>query len=151
MSVSWQSSVPGACSPTCPVPSGYSADMDVQPDSEEVARAFGPYRLLPRNRLLLRGTEPVRIGSRAFDILLTLVENSGKTVRKSELMARVWPTTVVEEGALRVHVAALRKLLGGGRGRGRYIESVTGHGYRFVASVTSPGDAARHPDPARAT
>jgi len=120
--------------------------MDVQRDSEEVERAFGPYRLLPGKRLLLRGTEPVRIGSRALEILLILVENSGKTVGKSELMTRVWPTMVVEEGALRVHVAALRKLLGGGHGRGRYIESVTGQGYRFVASVTSPGDAAQHPD-----
>ena len=116
--------------------------MDVKPDSEEVARAFGPYRLFPGKRLLLRGAEPVRIGSRAFDILLTLVENSGKTVRKSELMARVWPTVVVEEGTLRVHVAALRKLLGGGRGSRRYIESVTGQGYRFVESVTSLGNAA---------
>jgi DNA-binding winged helix-turn-helix (wHTH) protein len=116
--------------------------MDVQPDSEAVTRAFGPYRLLPGKRLLLRGTDPVRIGSRAFEILLTLVENSGRTVGKRELMARVWPTTAVEEGALRVQVAALRKLLGGGRGRGRYIESITGQGYRFVASVTSPGDAA---------
>jgi predicted ATPase/DNA-binding winged helix-turn-helix (wHTH) protein len=125
--------------------------MDVQRDSEEVARAFGPYRLHPGKRLLLRGTQPVRIGSRAFELLLILVESPGKTVGKRELMARVWPTTVVEEGALRVHVAALRKLLGGGRGRGRYIESVTGQGYRFVASVTSPGDAAPHPDSVRVT
>jgi len=72
--------------------------MDVKHDSEEAARAFGPYRLLPGKRLLLRGTEPVRIGSRAFELLLTLVESSGKTVGKRELMARVWPRMVVEEG-----------------------------------------------------
>ena len=94
------------------MPSGYSADMDVQCDSEEVARAFGPYRLLPGKRLLLRGTEPMRIGSRALEILVTLVESAGKTVEKRELIARVWPTMAVEEGALRVHVAALRKSSG---------------------------------------
>src|SRR5260370_13105103 len=105
MSFSWQSSVPGACSPTCPVPSGYSADMDVQCDSEEVARAFGPYRLLPGKRLLLRGTEPMPIGSRALEILVTLVESAATTVGKHELIARACPAIARGGGPLRVPVA----------------------------------------------
>src|SRR5579859_277132 len=110
-------------------------NMDIQPDSE---RIFGPFRLLIDQRLLLRGNERIRIGSRAIEILIALVENAGKIVSKSDLMARVWPKAVVEEGTLRVHVAVLRKLLGGGRNDLRYIENVMGHGYRFVAPVARP-------------
>jgi DNA-binding winged helix-turn-helix (wHTH) protein len=124
--------------------------MDAQIDSREAARVFGPYRLLLRRRVLLRGTEPVRIGSRALEILVTLVESAGRIVGKGELMARVWSKTVVEEGTLRVHVAVLRKILGGGQPDLCYIESVMGHGYRFVAPVTSAvedqcSDAAQAP------
>jgi len=56
-----------------------------------------------------------------LDILITLVEGAGETIRKDQLMARAWPDTVVEENALRVHVAALRKPLGDGRAGKRYI------------------------------
>src|SRR5260370_18222354 len=91
--------------PDVPGAIGYSADMDVQCDSEEVARAFGPYRLLPGKRLLLRGTEPMRIGSRALEILVTLVESAGKTVEKRELIARACPAIARGGGPLRVPVA----------------------------------------------
>jgi DNA-binding winged helix-turn-helix (wHTH) protein len=98
---------------------------------------FGPFRLLPQPRMLLKGGEPVRLGSRAREILLLLVERAGRIVKKAELIKRVWPDTVVEEGTLRVHIAALRKALDDGKGEMRYIENVTGHGYRFVAPLTS--------------
>jgi DNA-binding response OmpR family regulator len=68
----------------------------------ERAIAFGPFRLLPTRRLLLRGRERVHLGSRALEILLALVERHGELVSKSERMARVWPDTFVEEGNLKV-------------------------------------------------
>ena len=97
---------------------------------------FGRFRLNPAERLLLDDGNPVRLGSRALEILITLVEHAGETVLKDQLIGRVWPDTVVEEGALRVHVAGLRKALGDGRDGNRFIVSNPGRGYSFVASVT---------------
>ena len=57
------------------------------------AITFGPFRLFAAHRLLLEGEKPVRLGSRAFDILTTLIERAGEIVRKEELIARAWPTT----------------------------------------------------------
>src|ERR1700731_1329902 len=96
---------------------------------------FGPFRLLVAQRLLLEGDRPVPRGSRALDILIALVERPGQSVTKHELMALVWPETVVEEGNLKVHVAGLRRVLGDGRGGTRYLINVPGRGYRFVAPV----------------
>jgi predicted ATPase/DNA-binding winged helix-turn-helix (wHTH) protein len=76
---------------------------------------------------------PVRLGSRALDILIALVERAGEVVSKNELMSYAWPNTVVEENNLRVHVAALRKILGDDA---RYIINVAGRGYSFVAPVS---------------
>ena len=101
---------------------------------------FGPFTLDIHNRVIGRAGVPLRLGSRAKEILTTLLEHPGETVGKRELMARVWPQKVVDEGTLRVHISALRRALGGNRGS-HYIENVTGHGYRFVAPVT-PGAAA---------
>ena len=78
----------------------------------EHAIAFGPFRLFPARRLLLEGEKPVRLGSRAFDILVALVERAGELVTKTELMARVWPSTFVEESNLKVQVAGLRRVSG---------------------------------------
>jgi predicted ATPase len=98
--------------------------------------AFGSFRLIPAQRMLLEDGKPLRLGSRALDILVTLVESAGETVRKDQLIVRAWPDTVVDEGALRVHVAALRKALGDGRAGKRYIANNPGRGYTFVAPVT---------------
>jgi predicted ATPase/DNA-binding winged helix-turn-helix (wHTH) protein len=108
--------------------------------SRETAIAFGPFVLNPTQRVLLRGDRPVRLGSRAREILICLVERAGTVVSKNELIKRVWPETIVEEGTLRVHIASLRKILGEGRAQTRYVENVTGHGYRFVATVTRSTD-----------
>jgi DNA-binding winged helix-turn-helix (wHTH) protein len=86
--------------------------------------------------MLFEGGRPTRLGSRAFDILVALVERAGQTIAKEELIAHVWPDTVVEEAALRVHVAALRKALGDGRTAERYIANLSGRGYAFIAPVT---------------
>ena len=102
----------------------------------ERALAFGAFRLLPARRLLLQGDQRVRLGSRALEILIALVERPGELVTKPELMARVWPSTFVEEGNLKVQVAGLRRALGDSRGNDRYLLTIPGHGYRFVAPVT---------------
>jgi DNA-binding winged helix-turn-helix (wHTH) protein len=97
--------------------------------------AFGSFHLIPAQRMLLEDGKPLRLGSRALDILVTLVESAGETIRKDLLIARTWPDTVVDEGALRVHVAALRKALGDGQAGKRYIANNPGRGYSFVAPV----------------
>ena len=101
--------------------------------------SFGPFLLVPERQLLLQADAPVRIGGRALDILAALVERPGEDVSKHELMARVWPNTVVEECNLKVNMAALRRALGDEPGMARYIATVTGRGYRFVASVRDGG------------
>ena len=70
--------------------------------------AFGRFRLLPAQQLLLHGESPVRLGGRARDLLIALVEQAGQVITKEALSARLWPNIAVEEGTLRVHVAALR-------------------------------------------
>jgi predicted ATPase/DNA-binding winged helix-turn-helix (wHTH) protein len=102
---------------------------------DEESFAFGSFRLIPAQRMLLEDGKPLRLGSRALDILVTLVESAGETIHKDRLIARTWPDTVVDEGALRVHVAALRKVLGDGRSGKRYIANIPGRGYSFVAPV----------------
>jgi DNA-binding winged helix-turn-helix (wHTH) protein len=99
------------------------------------AMSFGPFHLLPRQRLVLKADQPLRLGSRAFDILVTLVERTGEVVSKSELMARIWPHTFVEEGNLKVQIAALRRALADGEDGSRYIANVAGRGYCFVTPV----------------
>jgi predicted ATPase/DNA-binding winged helix-turn-helix (wHTH) protein len=111
---------------------------------------FGPFRLLPSQRLLLHEGEPVRLGSRALDTLIALLDRPGTLVTKDELISRVWPDTHVDEGSLKVHVAALRRVLGDCKGGARYIATDVGRGYRFVAPVRFAGDL--HPStPAAAT
>jgi predicted ATPase/DNA-binding winged helix-turn-helix (wHTH) protein len=103
--------------------------------ASERAISFGPFRLVPGQRLLLEGDKPVRLGSRALDILIVLVEHSGEVVGKDELIARVWPGTFVEEGNLKFQVGGLRRALGDGHAGNRYIATVPGRGYSFVAPV----------------
>jgi predicted ATPase/DNA-binding winged helix-turn-helix (wHTH) protein len=112
--------------------------------SPERSVSFGSFRLFPAQQLLLEAEKPVRLGSRALDILSVLVEHAGEVVSKDELMNRIWPHTFVEECNLRTHIAGLRRALGDGQAGRRYIANVPGRGYRFVAPVgTSEG-----PDPA---
>ena len=106
-------------------------------------QTFGPFRFHPARHLLLEGETLVRLGSRALEILAALVERPGELVTKDELTARVWPNTIVEESNLKVNVAALRRALGEGRPGRRYIATVSGRGYRFVAPVelSEPGSS----------
>jgi DNA-binding winged helix-turn-helix (wHTH) protein len=96
---------------------------------------FGPFRLDPVKRRLLREGEPVPLTPKAFETLLLLVKQSGKTVGKDDLMRRVWPGAVVEENNLNQNITALRKCLGDSRQASQYIATIPGLGYRFVAEV----------------
>jgi predicted ATPase/DNA-binding winged helix-turn-helix (wHTH) protein len=109
--------------------------------------SFGPYRLLAAQRLLLEGDKPVRLGSRAFDILAALVERAGEVVGKEELRARAWPETFVEESNLTIQVSALRRALGDGQGGHRYVVTVPGRGYNFVAPVRLVAPVSREESP----
>jgi predicted ATPase/DNA-binding winged helix-turn-helix (wHTH) protein len=101
----------------------------------EQVLTFGPFQLLVNAKVLLEAGKPVHIGSRATGILLELINHAGRTVTKRDLMARVWPGSLIEESNLRVHIAALRKALGDGREGSRYIVNDSGRGYRFVAPI----------------
>jgi predicted ATPase/DNA-binding winged helix-turn-helix (wHTH) protein len=116
---------------------------------------FGPFLLLASRRQLFEGSRPVKLGARALDLLIVLVERAGEVVSKQELMAQVWPQEVVEDNTLRVHMAALRKALGDSPGKAReaaetqeaheaprapeaevrYIANIAGRGYSLVVPV----------------
>lgn len=116
------------------------------------AFAFGPFLLIPERQQLLRHQEPLRVGGRALDLLTALVQRPGEVVSKRDLIARVWPGLVVEEGNLKVNISALRRLLEDGGDPSGYIETVVGHGYRFngaVRFVACRATPPRAPSPAR--
>src|SRR5215469_10983189 len=104
------------------------------PAAPEAAYEFGRFRVLLRRRQLLADGVPVDLGTRAFDLLLALLEAGGSLVSKEELTSRVWPGIVVAEENLRVQVAALRKALGMDRD---LIRTEFGRGHRFTAALRS--------------
>jgi predicted ATPase/DNA-binding winged helix-turn-helix (wHTH) protein len=97
------------------------------------AISFGPFSL--RSRLLEKDGRPVKVGSRAMDILRLLVSRAGEVVPKLQILAYAWSGLAVEEISLRVHVAELRKALGDGKDGVQYIMNVPSRGYCFVAPV----------------
>jgi DNA-binding winged helix-turn-helix (wHTH) protein len=100
----------------------------------DAAIEFGRFRVLLRQRRLLADGVPVELGTRAFDLLLVLLEADGALVTKQELLNRVWPNVVVSEENLKVHVSALRKALGADRD---LIRTEFGRGYRFIGILRS--------------
>jgi TolB-like protein/DNA-binding winged helix-turn-helix (wHTH) protein/Tfp pilus assembly protein PilF len=96
---------------------------------------FEPFRLDPAKRILWRGSEIVPLAGRAFDTLLVLIQNSGKTVEKDQIIETVWRGAAVEENNLTQCISALRKALGESRGDNQFIVTFAGQGYRFVADV----------------
>jgi DNA-binding winged helix-turn-helix (wHTH) protein len=97
--------------------------------------SFGPFRLIPEQQLLVEDGKQVNVGARVLELLRVLVEHSGKVVSKDELIACMWPDTCGSESNLKVQIAALRRALGEGRRGERYVATVNGRGYRFVAPV----------------
>jgi YD repeat-containing protein len=100
---------------------------------------FGPFRLDPADRLLLRDGQHIPLTPKAFETLLILVENSGRVIDKDELLKKIWPDTVVEEVNLAKNVSYLRKILSGEEAA-QYIETIPKRGYRFVAIVKDVPD-----------
>src|SRR3984957_19388452 len=96
---------------------------------------FGPFELSSRERVLRRNGAVLPLGSRALDILIYLAGRPGEVIAKRELIDHVWPDVTVEEGSLRVHVAAIRKALRDGQFGNRYIVNIKGRGYAFVSTV----------------
>src|ERR1700757_3573565 len=93
---------------------------------------FGQYRLDTGARLLFRKEERMVLTPKAVDLLIALVTAEGKPVGKEELLKKVWPDTVVEEGSLTSHISLLRKALGEGHDEPQFIETIPKRGYRFV-------------------
>ena len=115
----------------------HSTDPPPRPSaSRGTIASFGAFRLHASERVLEKGGKPLKIGGRAFDILLMLLEHAPDIVGKRDLMRRAWGPLVVDDVSLRVHVAALRKRLEDGESRGPYITNVPGRGYCFVGEVT---------------
>jgi Tol biopolymer transport system component/DNA-binding winged helix-turn-helix (wHTH) protein len=103
---------------------------------------FGPFRVDPDRRLLLRGEEPVPITPKAFETLLILLKRNRELVSKEELISHVWPDAFVEDGSLAQNISALRKALGDTPEEHRYVVTLPGKGYRFTAPVRTliPGE-----------
>ena len=102
---------------------------------------FGPFRLDPRDCLLILDGKPVPLAPKAFEVLLVLVENAGHLVDKDDLMKRLWPGTFVEEANLAKQVSLLRKIFSEATNGREYIETVPKRGYRFVEEVREGAEA----------
>src|SRR5712675_258898 len=104
------------------------------PAAADATLAFGRFRVLLRQRRLVSDGVPIELGTRAFDLLLVLLEADGSLVTKNELLSRVWSGVVVAEENLKVQISALRRALGEDRD---FIRTEFGRGYRFTAAVRS--------------
>src|ERR1700754_867496 len=116
----------------------------------------GRFRVLPHRRELLFDGQPVKLGGRAFDVLMALIETPGAVIDKDVLMRTVWPDRVVEENNLQVQISALRAAFGSER---EIIRTVAGRGYQFTGDIALPSptneksaaaEAAPEPKPVRA-
>ena len=108
----------------------------MDPASEPPASvAFGPFRVLPHRRELLANGQPIKLGGRAFDVLMALIEARGAVVGKDALMQRVWPSRIVEENSLQAQISALRVAFGAER---ELIRTVAGRGYQFTGEIRIP-------------
>jgi eukaryotic-like serine/threonine-protein kinase len=101
----------------------------------KVLYEFGPFRVDPEKQTLLRGNQPVAITPKTFEALLILVRHSREVVSKNDLMNELWPDAFVEEANLSQNIFMLRKALGDTPEDRRYIVTLPGKGYRFVAEV----------------
>src|SRR4029453_10015546 len=107
-------------------------------NENELSYQFDAFELDPVRRVLLRGGAAIALKPKIFETLLVLVRNSGRVMDKDELMQQVWPDTVVEEVNLAHNVSVLRKALGQTSEENRFIITVPGRGYGFVAEVVEP-------------
>lgn len=99
---------------------------------------FGPYRVDPDERLLLKDQQPIALPPKVFETLLILVQHSERLVLKDDLMKTLWPDTFVEEANLSQNIFVLRKALGESAQSPHYVLTVPGRGYRFAGKVAAP-------------
>jgi DNA-binding winged helix-turn-helix (wHTH) protein/tetratricopeptide (TPR) repeat protein len=104
--------------------------------------SFPPFRLDPLDQRLLRGDKPLSIKPKTFALLRYLVERPKRLITKQELLEALWPGVHVDSGVLKTHVHEIRQILGDQAKPARFIETVTGYGYRFVGAVREPSAAA---------
>src|ERR1035437_7787076 len=115
------------------VPAGTESRVET---TEPQAYAFGPFRLVPGERILRRGNQVLPLPPKAFETLLLLVRNPGHLMRKEDLMTALWPDSFVEEVSLASKISLLRKVLADAGAAGDYIQTVPKLGYRFLPPVT---------------
>ena len=121
------------------LPSRIAVPRDPEPrveTAEPQAYAFGPFRLVPGERILRRGNQVLPLPPKAFETLLLLVRNPGHLMRKEDLMTALWPDSFVEEVSLASKISLLRKVLEEAGAGGAYIQTVPKLGYRFLPAVT---------------
>src|SRR6516162_11963672 len=102
---------------------------------------FGRYAIFPRRREILADGRPMELGSRAFDVLVALIEADGAVVAKDELMRRVWPDRVVEDNSLHAQIKALRRAFSGDD----LIRTIVGRGYQFRGEIRAHRRSAGEP------
>ena len=125
--------------------SGIAVSNAIAPGEE---LAFGEYRVDPADERLLGPAGPIKLGNKAYQVLLRLIEEQGRLVTKDMLFSSVWDGTIVSESALTSVVKELRRALGDESRTPQYIQSVYGRGYRFISKVTRSGTAASSGAPA---
>src|SRR5436190_6422635 len=123
-----------AAAPSCPMVGSTPKYGTMTPNSGSCEVPAGARRPLADHRSQ-EADQPVRLGSRAFDILATLLQRPGELIGKDELISLTWPKTFVEDANLKIEISALRRALGDGQGGRRYIATIPGRGYNFVAPV----------------
>ena len=101
---------------------------------------FADFELLGSERVLLKEGKPLALTSKSFDLLMALVQRHGEVLSKDQLLEMVWPGQIVEEGNLTVHVSNLRKIFGEGKNDHKFIVTIPGRGYSFVAQTVEPTD-----------
>src|SRR5260370_26787446 len=121
-------------------------EHQVGPSAADTTIEFGRFRILTRRRQLLADGVPVELGTRAFDLLMVLIDADGALVTKDELLAIVWPGIFVDATNLKVQVFLLRRALGEDRD---FIRTEFGRGYRFIAATRPIAEGPENPSPMR--
>jgi DNA-binding winged helix-turn-helix (wHTH) protein len=119
---------------------------DARPSPADTTLEFGRFRILTRRRQLLADGVPVELGTRAFELLMILIDADGALVTKEELLALAWPGIFVDATNLKVQVSLLRKAFGEDRD---FIRTEFGRGYRFTAIISSIATVPEKPRPMR--
>src|SRR5436190_20096719 len=104
--------------------------------TDNLSYEFDSFRLVPSERQLLRQCQPLALPPKAFDTLVVLVQNSGRVIKKDDLVKQIWPDSFVEESNLNHYISVLRKTLSNGNNGDAYVETVRGYGFRFNAEVS---------------